>query len=253
MSDQKLPQKIKKKFNILKEEEKEKCNNYYLEVNKFIEKNEAVIAKKTKEIDYFFEYDKENNCFISNHFDSQNLEAYGYYNKKEKKIYLSVEEAFYLNQIGLIAFKNNFDFNNLNLVKLNLYSYLRRSSKIPLICKLFSLMEKIKNKDKNDKNDENEINIEDIKDIDKHFILFENLDDFKKHKIKFILYQHDSDEILNYILFKKVINNSQIIYNIFKKINEIKDDSIYSIPQIIICVTQGISITFLKIDDRIEI
>ena len=138
MSDQKLPQKIKKKSNILKEEEKEKCNNYYLEVNKFIEKNETVIAKKTKEIDYFFEYDKENNCFISNHFDSQNLEAYGYYNKKEKKIYLSVEEAFYLNQIGIIAFKNNFDFNNLNLVKLNLYSYLRRSSKIPLICKLFS-------------------------------------------------------------------------------------------------------------------
>ena len=246
MSDQKLPQKMKKKGNEIKDEDKEKCNNYYSEVNKFIEKNETIISKKAKEIDYYFENDKENNYFISDHFDHQNLETYGYYYKKEKKVYLSVEEAFYLNQIGLITFKEEFDFNNLDLVKLNLYSYLRRSSKIPLVCQMLLLREKNKNKVKEGEN-------EDIKDVDKYFILFENLEDLKRHKIKSILYQHDSDEKLNYILFQKVINNSKKIYDIFKEINEIKNELNNSFPEIIICITQGISITFLKIDDKIEI
>ena len=256
MSDQKLPQKMKKKSNKLKDEDKEKCNTYYLEVNKFIEKNETVVSKKTNEIDYFFEYDKTNNFFTSDHYDNKNLEAYGYYNKKEKKIYLSVEEAFYLNQTGLIAFKEEFDFNNLNLIKLNLYSYLRRSSKIPLVCKLLLLIDEIKNKDKkndnkdkkNEKNNNNE-----IENIDNYFILFETLDDFKNHKIKSILYQHDSNEKINYNLFKKIINNSQKIYKIFNNLNDINDDSNDSFPEIVICVTQGISITFLKLDDKIEI
>ena len=148
MSDQKLPQKIKKKSNKLKQEDKEKCDNYYLEVNKFIEKNQAVITKKIKEKDYFFEYDKENNYFISNHYDHQNLESYGFYNKKEKKIYLSIDEAFYLYQIGLIKFKEEFDFNAFNLVKLNLYSYLIRDGKLPMVCSLLPLIEKIKNIEK---------------------------------------------------------------------------------------------------------
>ena len=248
MSDQKLPQKMKKKNNKLKEEDKEKCNNYYSEVYKFIEKNDVAVSKKIKEINYFFEYDKENNYFISNHFDHQNLESYGYYNKKEKKIYLSEEEAFYLNQIGYITFKDGFDFNILNLVKLNLYSYLRRSSKIVLISKILLVKENSKNK-----NEKKLINNSDIQDIDKYFVLFDNLDDFKNHKIKSILYQHDSDEILNFILFKKVIIGSEKIYDIFKNVNNIKDNSNNNIPEIIICVTQGISIIFLKIDDKIEI
>ena len=248
MSDKKLPQKIKKNNKILKEEDKEKCNNYYEEVNKFIEKNENTITKKINEIDYFFEYDKETNFFISGHFDHQNLESYGYYNKKEKKIFLTEEEAFYLNQIGYIKFKDKVDFNTLNLIKLNLYSYLRRSSKIPFICKLLLLKNKLKNKNK-----ENIAIDEDIQDIDKYFILFDNSDDFKNHKIKSILYQHDSNEKINYNLFKKIINNSQKIYQIFKNLNDINDNPSDSFPEIIICVTQGISITFLKLDDKIEI
>ena len=287
MSDQKLPQKIKKKGNTIKEEDKEKCNNYYSEVNKFIEKNQTVITKKVKEIDYFFEYGKENNCFISNYYDHQNLESYGYYNKKNKKIYLSIEEAFYLNQIGLISFNEEFDFNFLNLVKLNLYSYLRRSSKIPLVCKMILLRNKLKNikeedieykeskkvedkgdikdkgnikeEDKGDKNKEevhyiNKKNNEDINimDIDKYFMIFENIDDFKNNKIKSILYQHDSDAQLNFILFRNIINNAKLIYEVFKKNNEIKNN-INNFPDVIIGVTQGISITFLKLEDKIEI
>ena len=249
MSDQKLPQKMKKKNNILKDEDKEKCNNYYEEVNKFIEKNENTITKKINEIDYFFEFDKESSFFTSDHFDHQNLESYGYYNKKEKKIFLAEEEAFYLNQTGYIKFKDKVDFNTLNLIKLNLYSYLRRSSKIPFICKLLLL----KNKLKENKNKENVANDEDIQDIDKYFILFDNSDDFKNHKIKSILYQHDSNEKINYNLFKKIIKNSQKIHKIFNNLNGINDNSNESFPEIVICVTQGISITFLKLDDKIEI
>ena len=255
MSDQKLPQKMKKKSNKLKEEDKEKCENYYLEVNKFIEKNETIISKKIKEINYSFEYDKQNNYFLSDHYDHQNLETYGHYNKKEKKIYLSVEEAFYLNQVGLINFKEEFDFNDVNLVKLNLYSYLRRNSKIPKVCKLLLLNDKIINKDKDkdkDKDKEKEINIKEIEDLDKYYILFENLDDFKNSKIKSILYQHDADEKLNYILFQNIIDNSRKINDVYKMINNIKEDTNKSFD-IIICVTQGISITFLKINDIIEL
>ena len=249
MSDQKIPQKLKKKSNILKEEDKEKCENYYLEVNKFIEKNEIAITKKINEIDYFFEYDKQNNYFISDHYDHQNLESYGFYNKKEKKIYLGIDEAFYLNQIGLIKFKDEFDFNTFNLVKLNLYSYLRRDGKIPILCGLLPLIEKIKNKE----TEENKINNEEIENIDKYFFLFENLNDFKNHKIKLILYQHDFEEKFNYILFQKIINNSKIICDIFKKVNKIEKDSNNSMPEIVICLTQGISMTFIKLNDKIEI
>ena len=249
MSDQKIPQKLKKKSNILKEEDKEKCENYYLEVNKFIEKNEIAITKKINEIDYFFEYDKQNNYFISDHYDHQNLESYGFYNKKEKKIYLGIDEAFYLNQIGLIKFKDEFDFNTFNLVKLNFYSYLRRDGKIPMLCSLLPLIEKIKNKE----TEENKINNEEIENIDKYFFLFENLNDFKNHKIKLILYQHDFEEKFNYILFQKIINNSKIICDIFKKVNKIEKDSNNSMPGIVICLTQGISMTFIKLNDTIEI
>ena len=206
MSDQKLPQKMKKKNNKINEEDKEKCNNYYKEVNKFIEKNEDVITKKRKEINSFFEYDKEKNFFISYHFDQKNLETYGYYNKKEKKIYLSEEEAFYLSQIGYITFKDKPDFNILNLIKLNLYSYLRRSSKIPLVCKILLLKKQLHNKKENDENKD------DIQDIDKYIIIFDNLDDFKNHKIQSILYQHDSNEKLNYPLFKQMILIKYMIY-----------------------------------------
>jgi len=249
MSDQKLPQKIKKKSNKLKEEDKEKCDNYYLEVNKFIEKNENAFSKKTKEIDYFFEFDEKINCFASDHYDHQNLEAYGYYNKKEKKFYLSIDEAFYLYQIGMITFKEKFDFNEVNLVNLNLYSYLRRSSKIPMVCKLLLLNEKANKKDEKEK----ELDNTEIEDIDKYLFLFENTDNFKRNKIKNILYQHNSDEKLNFILFKKIFENSRKIYEIFKKINKINDTSDNSLPEILICITQGISLTFLKIDDKIEI
>jgi hypothetical protein len=285
MSDQKLPQKIKKKSNKLKEEDKEKCDNYYLEVNKFIEKNDTIISKKIKEINYNFIYDKEKNIFISDFYDHQNLEAYGYYNKKQKKIYLSVEEAFYLNQIGIITFKEEFDFNDLNLIKLNLYSYLRRNSKISLVCKLLLLYEKIinikkgkeldkdKNKDKEvnkvidkeinkdkdketdkevDKDIEKEISIKNISDIDKFYIVFENLDDFKKGTIKSILYQHNADEKLNYNLFKNIINSSKIINEFYKNVKNIKED-IHKSFDIIICITEGISITFLKINDIIDL
>ena len=117
----------------------------------------------------------------------------------------------------------------------------------------------IKEEDKGDKNKEdvqyiNKINNEDINimDIDKYFMIFENIDDFKNNKIKSILYQHDSDVQLNFILFRNVINNAKLIYEVFKKNNEIKNN-INNFPDVIIGVTQGISITFLKLEDKIEI
>ena len=246
MSEQQIPKKMKKKKN-LKEEDKEKCDNYYSEVKLFIDKNDTAISRKLKNLDYFFEYDKKEDLFISDKYD-QSLETYGYYNKNQKKMYLSVEEAFYLNQICLINFKPEFNFNDLNLVDLYLYSYLRRAAKIILVGKILLLCYELNQKDeeKDNKNKKYEIN-----DIEKYYILFENKQDYKDHKIKSILYQHDSEENLNYILFQNIINNSKKLYNLYLEVNNKKYDEFKA--EIILCITQGVSITFLKLNDTIKI
>ena len=246
MSEQQIPKKMKKKKN-LKEEDKEKCDNYYSEVKLFIDKNDTAISRKLKNLDYFFEYDKKEDLFISDKYD-QSLETYGYYNKNQKKMYLSIEEAFYLNQICLINFKPEFNFNDLNLVDLYLYSYLRRAAKIILVGKILLLCYELNQKDeeKDNKNKKYEIN-----DIEKYYILFENKQDYKDHKIKSILYQHDSEQNLNYILFQNIINNSKKLYNLYLEVNNKKYDEFKA--EIILCITQGVSITFLKINDTIII
>ena len=246
MSEQQIPKKMKKKKN-LKEEDKEKCDNYYSEVKLFIDKNDTAISRKLKNLDYFFEYDKKEDLFISDKYD-QSLETYGYYNKTQKKMYLSIEEAFYLNQICLINFKPEFNFNDLNLVDLYLYSYLRRAAKIILVGKILLLSYELNQKDeeKDNKNKKYEIN-----DIEKYYILFENKQDYKDHKIKSILYQHDSEQNLNYLLFQNIINNSKKLYNLYLEVNNKKYDEFKA--EIILCITQGVSITFLKINDTIII
>ena len=246
MSEQQIPKKMKKKKN-LKEEDKEKCDNYYSEVKLFIDKNDTAISRKLKNLDYFFEYDKKEDLFISDKYD-QSLETYGYYNKTQKKMYLSIEEAFYLNQICLINFKPEFNFNDLNLVDLYLYSYLRRAAKIILVGKILLLSYKLNQKDeeKDNKNKKYEIN-----DIEKYYILFENKQDYKDHKIKSILYQHDSEQNLNYLLFQNIINNSKKLYNLYLEVNNKKYDEFKA--EIILCITQGVSITFLKLNDTIII
>ena len=246
MSEQQIPKKMKKKKN-LKEEDKEKCDNYYSEVKIFIDKNDTSKSRKLKNLDYYFEYDKIKDLFISDKYD-QSLETYGYYNKAQKKMYLSIEEAFYLNQICLINFKPEFNFNDLNLIDLYLYSYLRRAAKIILVSKILFLNYELnkKDEDKDDKNKKYEIN-----DIDKYYILFENKQDYKEHKIKSILYQHDSEQNLNYILFQNIINNSKKLYNLYLEVNNKKSDEFKA--EIILCITQGVSITFLKLDDTIKI
>ena len=238
MSSQKIPQKIKKKNASLTEEDKEKCNNYYSEIKNFIIKNEETIDKKIKSLEYFFKYDKENDYFSSDHYDHTNLETYGYYNKTKKIIYLSVEEAFYLNQIGIIKFEEDLNFNEFNLMNLNLYSYLRRSGKIPITCKMLLLNEGIKNK-------------ENISDNNNYYILFDDLDKYKNNKINCILYQHNFLDKINYELINKIICNSNKIYNMYKEIYKINSD--LNSYENIICITQGISMTFLKIDDKIKI
>ena len=246
MSEQQIPKKMKKKKN-LKEEDKEKCDNYYSEVKLFIDKNDSAISRKLKNLDYFFEYDKKEDLFISDKYD-QSLETYGYYNKTQKKMYLSIEEAFYLNQICLINFKPELNFNDLNLVDLYLYSYLRRAAKIILVGKILLLSYELNQKDeeKDNKNKKYEIN-----DIEKYYILFENKQEYKDHKIKSILYQHDSEQNLNYLLFQNIINNSKKLYNLYLEVNNKKYDEFKA--EIILCITQGVSITFLKLNDTIKI
>ena len=246
MSEQQIPKKKKKKKN-LKEEDKEKCDNYYSEVKLFIDKNDTAISRKLKNLDYFFEYDKKEDLFISDKYD-QSLETYGYYNKTQKKMYLSIEEAFYLNQICLINFKPEFNFNDLNLVDLYLYSYLRRAAKIILVGKILLLCYELNQKDEEKENKNKKYG---INDIEKYYILFENKQDYKDHKIKSILYQHDSEQNLNYLLFQNIINNSKKLYNLYLEVNNKKYDEFKA--EIILCITQGVSITFLKLNDTIII
>ena len=234
MSDQQIPKKMKKKKN-LKEEDKEKCEEYYSELKNFLEKNDTTISKKYKSLNYFFEYDKKQNLFINDKYE-QSLETFGYYHKSQKKMYLSTEEAYYLYQICSINFNPEFDFNDFNLIDIYLYSYLRRSAKIILVAKILLLnyeLNLIEEKDKENKENKNE---DEINDIDKYYILFEDSDDYKRHKIKSILYRHDSEENLNYLLFQNIINNSKKIYNLHKKVNKIKSDEFKS--EIILCITQ---------------
>ena len=82
-------------------------------------------------------------------------------------------------------------------------------------------------------------------------ILFENKQDYKDHKIKSILYQHDSEQNLNYLLFQNIINNSKKLYNLYLEVNNKKYDEFKA--EIILCITQGVSITFLKLNDTIKI
>ena len=248
MSEQQIPKKMKKKKN-LKEEDKEKCDKYYSEVKTFIEKNDTAISRKMENLDYFFDYDKNKDLFISDKYDNS-IETYGHYNKTEKKMYLSLEEAFYLYQTCLINFKPVFNFNDFNLVDLYLYSYLRRCSKIILVGKILLLNYELNKKDKEGEKDKNK-NYDEINDIDKYYILFENKQDYKANKIKSILYRHDSDENLNFILFQNIINNSKKLYNLYREVNNKNQDEFKS--DIILCITQGVSITFLKIDDTIKI
>ena len=250
MSDQQIPKKMKKKKN-LKEEDKEKCEEYYSELKNFLEKNDTTISKKYKSLNYFFEYDKEQNLFISDKYE-QSLETFGYYHKSEKKMYLSTEEAYYLYQICSINFKPEFNFNDFNLIDIYLYSYLRRSAKIILVAKILLLNYELNFIDKENKEDKENKNEDVINDIDKYYILFEDSDNYRRHKIKSILYRHDSEENLNYLLFQNIINNSKKIYNLYKKVNKINSDEEFK-SEIILCITQGISITFLKIDDTIKI
>ena len=49
MSDQKIPQKMKKRAN-LREEDKEKCEDYYSEVKNFVVKNIAAMERKSEEL-----------------------------------------------------------------------------------------------------------------------------------------------------------------------------------------------------------
>ena len=165
-------------------------------------------------------------------------------------MYLSLEEAFYLYQTCLINFKPVFNFNDFNLVDLYLYSYLRRCSKIILVGKILLLNYELNKKDKEGEKDKNK-NYDEINDIDKYYILFENKLDYKANKIKSILYRHDSDENLNFILFQNIINNSKKLYNLYREVNNKNQDEFKS--DIILCITQGVSITFLKIDDTIKI
>ena len=83
---------MKKKKN-LKEEDKEKCDKYYSEVKTFIEKNDTAISRKMENLDYFFEYDKNKDLFISDKYDNS-IETYGHYNKTEKKNVFKSRRSF---------------------------------------------------------------------------------------------------------------------------------------------------------------
>ena len=240
MNEQKIPQKMKKRSNELKKEDKEKCEKYYSDVKDFIDRNNKLVENKNKEIKYIFKFDKSCNFFTLDHndYDHQSFESFGYYEKNKKLFYLSIEEAFYLKQIGIISFQENFDFNSDDLIKINLYSYLKRSGKVPFSCKILSLLDV----------DKNDI----VKELDKYFILIKDFENYKRHKIESIIYQHDAGEKLNFLLIQKVIENAKNIVDLFKKMNKLKDD--FEIKyELIICFTQGISLTFLKVDNKIDI
>ena len=76
---------------------------------------------------YFYRVFKSFKYFVEE-FDYSKFFTFG--SVKNKKLFLTEEETFYLNQVGLIKLKEGDEMENLNVVDNFLFSYLRRAGKI---------------------------------------------------------------------------------------------------------------------------
>jgi len=219
---QKIPKGPKKKGFKIKNEDKERIKKYYVELDNFYKNNEELLNKSIKDSKYLCNYDKDNKLFFIKEFDINKFESFGII--KNGILFLSLNEVFYLNQIGLIKIEEeeNLIYENIDLI--NLYSYLRRSGKIIKCCDLLW-----KEKDNNN-----------IKTIYKnYFLIFDNLNSYKSKKVDYIICQSSKEEF-NFNSFNNIFENSSNILNLYENKN--------LLVKILLATSNGITITFLKLN-----
>ena len=223
---QKLPN-IPKKKNFLSEHDIQNINDYYTDLKNFYNENNIHLNNYLINTKYICIKDDNNEYYIDN-YDKQKFFDFGII--KKKKLFVSLKEIFYLNQIGLINFKN-FDindiiYNNINLF--NLYCYLKRTGKIIKCIELYK--DDLKN----------------ITSLENYLITYNNKNEYNLNKISNIIYSFSS-ELLNYNLINLLLKNFQTILNFFL----LNNSSLYEEEQeiFLLAITQGTSITFLSIKE----
>jgi hypothetical protein len=219
---QKIPKGPKKKDFKIKNEDKERIKKYYVELDNFYKNNNEFLKKTIQDTNYLCNYDKDNKLFFLNKFDNNKFESFGVL--KNGILFLSLNEVFYLNQIGLIKIEEeeNLIYENIDLI--NLYSYLRRSGKIIKCCDLLW-----KEKDNN--------NIKKI--YNKYFLVFNDLEKYKRKLVDYIIFQNSSKEI-NFNVLTNIFKDSEQILNIYENKNQSY--------KILLALSNKITITFLKIN-----
>jgi hypothetical protein len=193
---QKIPKGPKKKDFKIKNEDKERIKKYYVELDNFYKNNNEFLKKTIQDTNYLCNYDKDNKLFFLNKFDNNKFESFCVL--KNGILFLSLNEVFYLNQIGLIKIEEeeNLIYENIDLI--NLYSYLRRSGKIIKCCDLLW-----KEKDNN--------NIKKI--YNNYFLVFNDLEKYKRKIVDYIIFQNSSKEI-NFNVLTNIFKDSEQILNI---------------------------------------
>jgi hypothetical protein len=226
---QKLPN-IPKKKNFLSEHDKQNIKKFYEELKNFYNENNDYLNNSLIKTKYICIKDDINNEYFIDNYDRQKFYDYGIV--KNKKLIVCLNEIFYLNQIGLITFKN-FELsetisNNINL--LNLYCYLKRKGKIIKCLELY--------KDK----------LNYIPSLENYLLIYENTEDFNLNNFSYLIYNYISDSI-NYDIINNLIINFNLILKIFSNKNSSSPKENEEEEKFLLAITQGTSITFLSIKE----
>ena len=219
---QKIPKGPKKKSYKIKNEDIENIKKYYVDLDSFYKNNEDIYNKSINESKFLCNYDKDNKLFYIKEFDHSKFDSFGIL--KDKILYLSYNEVFYLNQIGLIKIQEekNLIYDNIDLI--NLYSYLRRSGKIIKCCDLLW-------KEKDNNNIQNKYQI--------YFLVFDDLNKFKNKLVDYIIFQSSFGKF-NFELFNNIFKDTENILNIFENKNPLY--------KILLASSNEITITLLEIN-----
>jgi len=219
---QKIPKRPKKKGYKINNEEKEKIQKYYIELDTFYNNNKETLNNSIENLNFLCNFNKDDKLYFIKNFENSKFESFGII--KEGILFLSPNEVFYLNQIGLLKIEEeeNFIYENISLI--NLYSYLRRSGKIIKCCDLLW-------KEKDNNNIQNKYQI--------YFLVFDDLNKFKNKLVDYIIFQSSFGKF-NFELFNNIFKDTENILNIFENKNPLY--------KILLASSNEITITLLEIN-----
>ena len=216
MNSQKLPMKPKKRNKFIDEKDKEKISKYYKEIKEFNETNQTILLEKKNKCKYKLKFDSETNYYFLDEYDYNQFDSFGFI--KDKKIFFNQIESIYLYQIGYVSIESELLPEDPSMF--NLYSYLRRNGKIVSCCDY-------------------------IDESFKHYVIvYDDNDQFKSKKINEIIFMH-TEKSINFDTMQTVIKTSE---KIMKQVNQHLKK-----VDVIVAFTEGINITFIKLNNNFMI